>query len=92
MNSDNILAILLHNNTKTINKFIFIIKPMKIMSEYYCRLFCKKCQPFFRQIYTDHSIRINFTKQYSINQCFIMAKTIMIDEAFYPNKYTFFFK
>lgn len=40
MNSDSILAILLHNNYGIINKFIFIIPSSKIISEYYCKLFC----------------------------------------------------
>lgn len=69
MNTDLILATLLHNNINQINKCIFIISPTKLFNEYYCKLFCMKNTKDYNNGKNDLWIR-KYIMQNKITQLF----------------------
>lgn len=80
MNSDFILSILIHCNENNINKFILIIPVTKIISEYYCKLFCvrdmKKYNNGFKQSWIrKYIMRTNLIRLSKINDIYSEYKT-----------------
>lgn len=84
MNTDLILATLLHNDSDTINKFIFIIPSTKIISEYYCKLFCLK----IREPINNNNIKSYITKYIKKNNLIKLLNFPSVAEQYYNFDYS----